>query len=370
MGAVTDGRLTAIDGLGGKRPAAFLVEAGDRRLLLDLGEGPTPGVRPDLGRFDRIDAIVLSHAHGDHVGALDLAAGLGDPDVFATAETWSAIADAPVAPHRRRLLPPRGQTIVAGLFVATGRAGHAPGGVWLHLGLGDGLLYTGDFSLESLVFPFDPPPPASVLVADASYGDVDDTLEAQVTILAADLGGGAILPVPTAGRGPEMAIRLDRAGLRVDLTPLLRDELAAVAAGRSAFVEASLAEEASALLARLPGTFDPAAVTIADGANAEGGAAADLRRLWEGRIPFVFTGHVPPRTPSAAMIAAGRARRHRLNVHPRAGDVIALARRVGAHTVLPAFVDPARARRLTAALAPARVFFEAVGLPLGGEAGR
>ncbi len=368
---MTGARLTAVDGLGGKRPAAFLIEVGERRLLLDLGEGPTPGVRPDLGRLDRVDAILLSHAHGDHVGALDLAGRLGDPEVHATAETWAAIANAPIPAPRRRALPARGRTTIAGVAVETGRAGHAPGGVWLHLGLGDGFLYTGDVSVESLVFPFDPPPPAGVLVVDASYGDFDEPLEAQYAALCATLGGGAILPVPPAGRGPEMALRLARAGLPPPhLAPPIRAELAEIAAARSAFADAALAAEAAALLARLPAGFDPRGLAIVDGANAENGTAADLRRALEGRFPFVFTGHVPPGMPAAAMIAAGRARRHRLNVHPRADDVVALARRVGAHTVLPAFVDPGRARRLAAALAPARVLFAAADLPLDREGGR
>ena len=42
-----------------------------------------------------------------------------------------------------------------------GSNGHAPGGVWLHLGIGGGLLYMGDCSVESSLYAFDPPPPAT-----------------------------------------------------------------------------------------------------------------------------------------------------------------------------------------------------------------
>ena len=38
--------LTVISGVGGKLPAAFLVEMEGYRLLWDLGAGPQPGVRP------------------------------------------------------------------------------------------------------------------------------------------------------------------------------------------------------------------------------------------------------------------------------------------------------------------------------------
>ena len=37
-----------ISGVGKKGPACFLLEAGGRRLVLDLGEGPPPGCLPDI----------------------------------------------------------------------------------------------------------------------------------------------------------------------------------------------------------------------------------------------------------------------------------------------------------------------------------
>src|SRR5437588_7522337 len=54
-------RLIAVSGLGPKEPAAFVVEAEKRRLLLDCGEGPERGRRPDFDVIGRIDAIVLTH---------------------------------------------------------------------------------------------------------------------------------------------------------------------------------------------------------------------------------------------------------------------------------------------------------------------
>ncbi|MDP2707397.1 MAG: hypothetical protein Q8O70_07835, partial [Burkholderiales bacterium] len=67
---------------------------------------------------------------------------------------------------------------VLGTRVRTGRNGHAPGGVWLHLDIAGGFIYMGDHSVESLIYAYDPPPAAATLVLDASYGAYDAPLAA------------------------------------------------------------------------------------------------------------------------------------------------------------------------------------------------
>ncbi len=158
-------RITILSGLFAKGPAAVLVEAGGARLLFDLGRGPEPGAAVPLDGVGRVDALLLTHGHVYHAGALDRLTELGDPPVWATAEL-RALRDLPEG----GTLPLSGSVEVAGLAVRTGRAGHAPGGVWLHLAAGEGLLYTGDVLDRSEVLAFDPPPAAGTLLVDASYG--------------------------------------------------------------------------------------------------------------------------------------------------------------------------------------------------------
>ena len=161
--------LTAVSGGGAKGPACFLLEAEGRRLLFDLGYGPQPGLWPDVSRVGKVDALLLSHAHRDHAGGLEAAAGRGKP----AAVRERAARASPEGPCDRRHFPAERHRASAG-FQGHHRAATAtrPGGVWIHVDVCGGVLYMGDYSRESLVYAYDPPPPARVVILDASYGDV------------------------------------------------------------------------------------------------------------------------------------------------------------------------------------------------------
>jgi hypothetical protein len=334
--------IEAVSGVGEKAPAAFLVTVGERRILFDLGEGPTPGQRPDLLKLSPVDSICLTHSHSDHTGALDLHERLGTPLVYATERTWQGMPSRLPPKRFRRKLPEFGSTLVCGVPILTGRSGHAPGGVWLHVGVGDGLTYTGDWSGESQLFPFDPPPNAGVLVTDASYGDRDTGIEEQIERLVGALGEGAVLPVPDNGRGPEMALRLFHRGLRPRLCPVLVCEVERLMSREGD----SLKPESRSIFRRViedsqvEGAYDENEVIIAVDATAEHGLSSELAMHQTPTFRFIFTGHVAPGTHGRRMVEDGAGQLMDWNAHPHLSDNIALARATGATRVVPAFCPP------------------------------
>src|ERR1700735_2865297 len=210
---MVNGSLRLISGVGLKGPACFLLEAGGKRLMLDLGEGPPPGLFPAVDDIGPIDALVLSHAPRDHVGGLALLPKLGNPPVYATDIVLRTLPAGIAA----RPLPVHGHGDVLGIAVETGRNGHAPGGVWLHFAVGDGVLYTGDFSQESILYAYDPPTrPAATVLMDCSYGSYDKPLADCWDKLAVFAARPLLLPIPANGRGPELALEFLRHG-RTDI---------------------------------------------------------------------------------------------------------------------------------------------------------
>ena len=348
-------KLTAVSGLGAKGPACFLVESGRSRVLLDLGYGPQPGVLPDVAGVGKVDAVILSHGHRDHAGGLALRAQVGNPPVYA-----SDIVRRMLPPETNvRALPLSGTTEILDLPVTTGRSGHAPGGVWLHIGLGGGLLYMGDNCAESMLYAHDAPPAAEVAILDASYGDYETPLDAVRREFDRLFDAGPVLlPVPAAGRGPEIALYVVRSGRPLPaIDDAMRESLAALAAD-DASLKPGLAAAMADLAAHAPAVGEPRGVMLAAVADATTGTAARLVAAWETTPSpaIVFTGYLPPGTPADRLTASGRASYKRWNVHPLLSANAGLAARVGARVVVPAFGDATRhAAAWQRAYAPARI---------------
>jgi Cft2 family RNA processing exonuclease len=332
--------LNAVSGLGPKEPAAFVVEAGGRRLLLDCGEGPEPGRLPDVDKIGRIDAVVLSHGHNDHAGALRLLDRMGQPQLFATAPVLSRLKG--VTGHA---IPIRGCCDIAGIAVETGANGHAPGGVWLRLAVGEGLLYMGDYSFESQLYVLDAPPPTTTMIFDNSYGDAEEAIAPQqqriLDILAT---GPALLPVPPDGRGPELAMALLEAGLDVAIDEQVRSvaTMLTQAARESARPESfPRLERLIRDARRLDAEAAPRGAMVSHGGSGDAGVAGALIKRWQDKPDptILFTGHVASGTTGRRLVESGRALFQRWNVHPRASDNLALIDSVKPQRIVPAFGD-------------------------------
>ena len=335
--------LTVISGVGGKLPAAFLLEIEGYRLLWDLGAGPEPGVRPAVAAIGQVDALCLTHSHGDHAAALDSWADIGSPPVYASEITWQQLGEAGVPAQARRILSLRGQCALGPLNLFTGRSGHSPGSIWFHLPIAGGITYMGDWSRESLLLPFDCPPRARLLITDGSYGDRNQRLAQQIDALALAAQGGAVVTAPLHGRGPEMALQLSARGLPVVMCPQVREEVAQLLALNSLPAAAMLAL-ARLLRVATPDRWRPDTVIVAADAVADSGLAAQLSHQPDFRL--IFSSHVSSGTRAFEMLQSGMARWLPWNVHPPLDDQLALIRQTAAQKVIPAFVAPQECQQL------------------------
>lgn len=359
------GSLRLISGVGTKGPACFLLETSGRRFVLDLGEGPPLGLLPDVAGIGRVDALLLSHGHRDHVGGLSLLPELGNPPVYAT----EIVARGLPKPIAARPLPIGGTTDVLGITITTGRNGHAPGGVWLHFGVDGGLLYTGDYSTESILYAYDPPGKAAATVLiDCSYADYQKPLAECWHDLARFVERGPLLlPVPANGRGPEIALELMRHGV-VDICvdDAMRTALQQLSGSDAGALRPDAVDDIRRLAEIVKPINGARGVMLAASADGTSGATARLIPQFENLpgVTILFTGYVNPTTPAERLTKSGRAQTMRWNVHPLLSDTIALVRATQATTVIPAFCDRAKVPALAAALEPARVTMKAA-VPIG-----
>ena len=189
--------LRLISGVGAKGPACFLLEAGGRRLMLDLGEGPPPGLsagrrRPRSGRR----AGLQPRPQGPCRRAIAVAetrqsAGLCHRDRRTRLPKGIAARPLPIGGHGD----------VLGIAVETGRNGHAPGGIWLRFRHRRRLplhrrLFGGIDALR-----LRPAAAAATALLDCSYGDYEAPLAECWGTLAPFVERGPLL-LAGAGQWP------------------------------------------------------------------------------------------------------------------------------------------------------------------------
>lgn len=365
-------KLTVHGGIGEKGRTCVGIEHGGTRLLLDVGVDTSAqgtAYHPAITRaeLERIDAIIVTHAHEDHVAALGwcLANGFAGRILMtaeSVAETDATLA-AYATPHERALAQAATAEIIAPgtdfalgpIAIRTGRSGHVVGGIWCHLSAGGRSLgYCGDVVPDSPVFAMDALPPSDLLLIDASYGaDRIPAIERGAAIkdwLAAH-PQGAVLPTPLSGRSVELIGLIEGP---IAIHPSMREALAQQIAASTwlkpgvadvlstRFAEALLWEEGQAL--------PHAALLVDDGMGLAGPSRVALAQARRERHPVLLTGGIPKGSPADLMLTAGEADWLRFPTHPTLPENIAIAAASGASRILAHSCDAATAATLAAGI--------------------
>lgn len=281
-----------------------------------------------------IDALLVTHAHEDHVGALAwfLGRGFRGP-IYMTAETLAetpatlkaysgaASPDDPLPPGQIVTFEP-GETLRIGDFsVATGRSGHVVGGVWFAADDGSRrVVHCGDVVPDSQVFIMDPIPQCDLVALDASYGADPVSGGERAAAIARWVEahpGGCLLPTPLSGRSLELlAILPGDVAIASGMRPALEAQITAGGA---------ISASAAALLARrLAAAHDwneadplPTMPLLADdGMGKAGPSSRILPKALETGYPVLLSGHLPAGSPGQRAHAQGRADWIRMPTHP------------------------------------------------------
>ncbi len=250
--------ITFLGGADEVGASSILIEIGGRRLLVDAGIRPTPKARwglagdqlPDLDQIERsggIDAILVTHAHTDHTGALELVMErYPSVPVYATPVTIELTRV--LHQDARRIMQMRLEeegelplfdevattrllnaftpvqlkqplTLAPGLTATFFLAGHIAGAAMIGLSSSEGrILISGDISISPQRTVDGARPPAfspDVLILESTYGgrlhanrhaEERRLVETVAEVTAA--GGKVLIPAFALGRAQEILLIL------------------------------------------------------------------------------------------------------------------------------------------------------------------
>ncbi len=236
--------------------AAMLIQAGASNVLLDCGINPGAQdpmqayPRFDTDEFDleKLDAVVISHAHLDHCGILPFLFKYGydgpiycsEPtavlmtlhqldflDVHSREGEHSPFDQKDVREVVTHTIPLRYNVVTdvaPDIKLTLHNAGHILGSSMVHLHIGEGLhnvVYSADFKFGRTMM-LDPAmaqfPRAETLIIESTYGGPDDIMPDRegvegrlVSIVneTVERGGKVLIPVPAVGRAQEIMLVLD-----------------------------------------------------------------------------------------------------------------------------------------------------------------
>ena len=259
--------ITFLGGADEVGASSLLIEIAGRRLLVDAGIRPTPKARwglagdqlPDLSHIERtggLDAILVTHAHTDHTGALELVAErYPQAPIYATPVTveLTRVLHRDAQRIMKQRLEEEGElplyddiatgrllaafvpvdfkqplTLAPGLTATFFLAGHIAGAAMIGLASAEGrILISGDISISPQRTVDGARPPAfspDVLILESTYGGrLHANRHAEErrlveTVGEITAGGGKVLiPAFALGRAQEILLTLGEAQRRGEL---------------------------------------------------------------------------------------------------------------------------------------------------------
>lgn len=334
-------------GFGEKGRTSVGIETGGRHVLLDVGikVGATGRDYYPLiedAAIRALDALFVSHAHEDHVGALSWLLSRGFRGrIFMTAETLAEspetlahygerehLAAFPLVASTVEIFAPGDVIDLGGLKITTGRSGHVAGGVWFAAEAdGRRVVYSADVVPDSNVFIMDPLPICDLLILDASYGADPVSGRERVAAIRQWIGmhpDGCLLPTPLSGRSLElMAIMPGRFAIHAGMRAGLEAQLAA---------DMLLPDAVGLLRQRLRQAEEwredeplPSCPLLTDDGMGLAGPSAVAIPLADAKdYPVLLTGHLPEGTPANKLYSQGRADWIRLPTHPTLSGLVSI----------------------------------------------